>query len=464
MDGRFFRKENFSRRMRRMVVVSGLAAMLVACGPQSNPQTFLDSLGQGADDSADKAFAALARGDFGKAEKAVETALNRDPKNPYALLAGGLLYQNTNRPMRARALYEELLSLRPNQMAAVVGWDAMKVAPISEIASANMRRVDADLRRVGGWPTTQTYPSQATGAAALRATRLSPVVPSSAAASTLAPVQQMSLDGAGDGAPMQNLDAHTQAIADRFLVLKKLRDEQLITPEEYRVRRATNIGALLPLSETPPAKGLDRSVPALDQVVDRLKSLQQALQTRAITPREHAMERELILDALLPAKPDSLAAPEAAPRDLIASADRVRQIEHLRGLGLISEAEAKAEQKAVEAALRSTRVGDGSDAGGGEPKMLIPGRGGQGDALVGLVSIHLASYRSMAQAQAGWTAVRKRFRSQLATLAPDIRKTTVKGKGDFYRLYAGPISSRAEADKMCRELREKRQFCTVTNE
>ena len=75
-------------------------------------------------------------------------------------------------------------------------------------------------------------------------------------------------------APVQGMDARTRAIADRFLVLQKLRDEQLISPEEYRARRTTNIGALLPLTEPPPAKGLECSVPALEQLVDRLKSLQ----------------------------------------------------------------------------------------------------------------------------------------------------------------------------------------------
>jgi len=463
MDGRFHRKENLGRRMGRAVMVSGLAAaLLAACGPRSTPQTFLDSLGPNPDALADQALAALARGDFGAAEQDVESALQRDPRNPYALLAGGILYQNTNRPVRARALYEELLSLRPNKMASVTGWDAMKVAPITEIAAANMRRVDAALNRSGTWRESSPYAAPPASAVS---PSLAPVVTPSSVAAVSAPrgaVEAAPLSGDTATGPVQGLDARTRAVADRFQVLRKLRDEQLITPEEYRVRRAANIGALLPLTESPPAKGLDRPVPELDQVVDRLKSLQQALETRAITPREHAMERELILDALLPAKPKALAAPQAAPRDLLASADRVRQLEHLRRMGLISEAEQKAEQKAVEGAMHTAEAAGGEPSGG--PRMLVPGGTRAAAPRSGQVSVHLASYRSMEQAQSGWSQLRKTYRPQLATLAPDIRKVAVKGKGDFYRLYAGPIETRGEADKICRVLRVKRQFCSVTTD
>ena len=75
------------------------------------------------------------------------------------------------------------------------------------------------------------------------------------------------------------------------------------------------------------------------------------------------MEHELILDALFPAKPEFLAAPEAAPRDLIASAERVRQLERLRTLGLITGTEIKAEQKEVEGALRAAGAGNGALGG-----------------------------------------------------------------------------------------------------
>lgn len=437
------------RRFGRLGVAAGIAVSLAACGPQSNPKTFLDSMGPDANQSADLAVAALARGDYAGAERNLDEALKRDPRNPYALLAGGMLYQSTNRPLRARQMYEDLISLRPNQAATVIGWDPSRVVPLADIANANMNKVDADLRRSGAMPS------------------------SVAAVPTIASAGSPDASAVA-GAPVQGLDPRTRAIADRFKALQKLRDEQLITAEEYAARRNTNLGGLLPLTKTPPAAGLERPVPALDQVVERLKALQQGLQGRAITPREYEMERETILDALLPGKPVALAAPEPAPRDLLASAERMRQLERLRTMGLISEPEMKAEQAALETALRGSGAPGATspNASVGGPKMLIPGGGtgtpGAASAvappLPGQTTVHLASYRSEALARAGWDDLVKRFPRQLTTLAPDIRKTPVTGKGDYYRLYAGPFAARAEANAVCSALSAKRQFCKVTND
>ncbi len=442
------RKGGLGRRVGRLGATAGMLVSLAACGPQSNPQTLLDAMGPDANGSADLAMAALARGDYAAAERNVDAAIKRDPHNPYALLAGGMLYQSTNRPLRARQMYEDLLALRPNQAATVIGWDPSRVAPLADIANANMNKVDADLRRAGAMPPVAM------------------VATPGLAAPVAAPV---------DAQPVQALDPRTRAIADRFKTLQKLRDEQLITAEEYAARRNANIGALLPLTKTPPAAGLDRPVTALDQVVERLKALQRGLQGRAITPREYEMERETILDALLPAKPTALAAPEPAPHDLLASAERMRQLERLRTQGLITDPEMKAEQAALEAALRGSSSGAaGSVAPGaapGGPRMLIPGGSGASIAasplappLPGQTTVHLASYRSEAQAQTGWDDLVKRFPRQLTTLAPDIRKIPVAGKPDNYRLYAGPFASRTEAASVCKALAAKRQFCNVTND
>ena len=101
-------------RIGRAGMAIGLLAALAGCGPQSNPQTFLEAMGPDANASADLALAALARGDYAAAETNVDAALKRDPHNQYALLAGGMLYQSTNRPLKARQAYEDLLALRPN--------------------------------------------------------------------------------------------------------------------------------------------------------------------------------------------------------------------------------------------------------------------------------------------------------------------------------------------------------------
>lgn len=431
-------------RIGRLAIALGLVGTLAACGPQSNPQTFLDAMGPSADAAADQALAALARGDYAAAETSLDAALKRDPRNPYALLAGGLLYQSTNRPLKARQMYEDLLAQRPNGAATVQGWDPSRVVPLADIAAANIRRVDADLQRGGSaWP----------------------------AASTSAPMPGLVAPVAAVAPEIAPLDPRTRAIADRFLTLRKLRDEQLITPEEYAARRTANAGALLPLSKSPPAAGLDRPVPGIEQIVERLKALQQGLQSRAITPREYELERDTILNALLPSKPTTLAPPEPAPKDLLASAERMRQLERLHAMNLITEAEMKAELAALEAGLRSSGGAPGPVATvpvSGGPQMLVPGsaaeRASAAAPLPGQTTVHLASYRSNVQAQEGWVELLKRFPAQLSTLAPDVRKVPVAGKGDYYRLYAGPVASHADAAAICRALAAKRQFCKVTND
>lgn len=430
----------------RLGITVGLVAALAACGPQSNPQTLLDSIGPNADSGADQALAALARGDYAAAETSLDAALKRDPRNQYALLAGGLLYQSTNRPLKARQMYEDLMALRPNGAATVQGWDPSRVVPLADIAAANIRRVDADLQRGGSaWAAPAYAPVPTPGLAA----------PVAVAAPEVAP-----------------LDPRTKAIADRFLTLRRLRDEQLITPEEYTARRTPNAGALLPLSKSPPAAGLDRPVPGIDQIVDRLKALQRGLQTRAITPREYEVERGVILDALLPQTPATLAAPEGAPKDLLASAERMRQLERLKAMNLITDPEMKAELAALEAGLRSgsASASPGPVAtvplSGGGPQMLIPGgsRAAVSPPLPGQTTVHLASYRTEAQAQAGWADLLKRFPKALGTLAPDVRRTPVPGQADTFRLYAGPLATQGEAAAVCRALAAKRQFCKVTND
>ena len=42
----------------------------------------------------------------------------------------------------------------------------------------------------------------------------------------------------------------------RFKILRGLRDQGLVTPDEYRLRRQVNLGALMRYTNPPPASGL----------------------------------------------------------------------------------------------------------------------------------------------------------------------------------------------------------------
>ena len=402
------------------LAAAGAALVLWGCGPASNPQTFLDSFKPSSDEAARMALGSLAVGDFAKAEGEVETALRRDAKNPYALLAAGLLYQNTARPIKARAMYEELLSLHPAQTVTLPGADSPKPVPIAEVAAANLKRVESASR--DGW-------SAFAGIAAAPA-QAAPVPSGRVETAVLSPVGAAS------------------AVAERFLVLRRLRDEQLVTPEEYQVRRAANIGALLPMSSRPPAEGLDRPVPAAERIEDRLREMQKALRNHAISAQEYETERGIILDGLLPARPERLAGRETPPADVLAAAARAREIERLRALGLIGDDEAQAERRAVEAALRP------APAPAARPETLVPTSGKS-------VMVRLASYRTEALAKAGWADLKKRFPAELGRLSPRTRKVKVRDKGTFVRLYAGPLPGRSAAADLCGTLKRKKQFCTV---
>ena len=145
-------------------------------------------------------------------------------------------------------------------------------------------------------------------------------------------------------------------IISRFKTLQKLRDQGLMTPEEYDARRKANLGALLRLTQPPPSTGLERSVPSAERIIQRLRAISRALELRAITVRQHGAERKTIVDGLLPESPTHRVAPEPAPKGLLASADAIRRIEMLNEKGLITSQEAATEKAAIEKNLTKFRA------------------------------------------------------------------------------------------------------------
>jgi hypothetical protein len=78
-------------------------------------------------------------------------------------------------------------------------------------------------------------------------------------------------------------------------------------------------------------------------------------------------------------------------------------------------------------------------------------------------AVHIASYRSEEAARNGWTQLRRAHPQLLGNLQPDVARVNLgAGKGVFFRLMAGPLPSQAEADRICRELKARRQFCDTT--
>jgi hypothetical protein len=76
---------------------------------------------------------------------------------------------------------------------------------------------------------------------------------------------------------------------------------------------------------------------------------------------------------------------------------------------------------------------------------------------------HLASYRTVAVARNGWQSLLRKFPKELGDLEFSTTKFDAgNGKGTYIWLVAVSFNSLAGADKFCRKLKSKRQFCKGT--
>lgn len=252
-------------------------------------------------------------------------------------------------------------------------------------------------------------------------------------------------------------------ILERFAILDRLTEEGLLTRQERDQRRAQNIGALLPYSAPSPARFLGREVPSGDAISARLASLRRSLEMRAITPRQHALERSIILDALLPAEPRLRAQAEPPPSDVIEAAALIGQLESLRFSGIISDAEFEREKSAIDNYLMTGMI---PDMGDNAPAMssgqaVEPAPVASSPSGLGL---HLASYRTQQAAEAGWQTISGKYQGQLSGLDPKITQVNLgQGKGTFFRLLAGPVPDQQRAKSICDQLKRSNQYCDPLN-
>lgn len=76
--------------------------------------------------------------------------------------------------------------------------------------------------------------------------------------------------------------------------------------------------------------------------------------------------------------------------------------------------------------------------------------------------VHLASYRSEAMALRGWRILSQKSHGLLMSRAPLTRKVSVKDKGEFYRLYIGPLMAKDDARTLCESLKIQKIECNVS--
>ncbi len=468
-------------QIKQFVLVVCMTVGLGACGSFAGGHWFDDDFWASSplkeNAEAELGLAELAKGNHIVAQGHFQKALKGNPRDVQALLGQGILYHNTGQITKAREMYEAVLAIRPTASEQMVVWNSITTRPISEIASVNLALLESGgvLTSMGKPPVgppingIQTPPSLPSGPAmsvgvvppAMGVTNGSVMMnravakpaagsPSAVAASSMVP-------------RFADADAN---IFGRFKTIRTLRDQGLITPEEYLTRRQANVGALLPLTSPPPAAGLDRPVPTTEQISGRLRAIGRALEMRAITISQHAAERSMILDALMPAAPVRVANPGPPPQGLMEAADTVRKLEQLKAAAIITSDEYVKERQAVERAMQARpMLSKKSTAPAATSSPGLHKTGAKTSTKSGgpKTAVHLASYRSRKAADRGWAQLRRAHKNVLGPLEPNIAKVNLgPGKGIYYRLKAGPLDGRTAASNICRKLKARRQYCELS--
>ncbi len=297
-------------------------------------------------------------------------------------------------------------------------------------------------------------------------------------------VPSMRSQDAPGGMASRPLSAAEKAVAQRFENLKLLLDQGLITPEEYARHRGANVGALLPYTHEPGAVGLERPVPSGDAIVARLEALRRSLEVRAISTRQHAMERTMIINALLPDAPTDRANPMPPPEDVLQAASMISHLQTLRSRNLVSQDEFDREKRALEQALktgttnpqasaRAEAAATAAKAAAAAPKKAEP-TVSKADAEAAAAAeeltapvpgpvLHLASFRSQDAAKKAWVDALDHNKTLLGVVKPVIRRIDMgQERGVFYRLMAGPYASLAAAETACQALKQNNQFCRAS--
>ncbi|MBL95192.1 MAG: hypothetical protein CMF70_07800 [Magnetovibrio sp.] len=399
--------------------------------------------------NAEMGIAALAKGNFVTAEGYFKKALGKDPRDVEALLGAGILYQNTGQIVKARQMYEAVLALHPDESLQFVVWNTLTTRPISQIASVNLSLLDT-----GGTPSTMAgAPPTAPLGKIGGETKTAPVL----GRNSLNSVGSLSRLG-DDAQSIGKFTGKDSNIMSRFSTLRALRDQGLLTPQEFAARRQANIGALLPLTSPPPAAGLGRPVPTTEQISARLRAIGRALGMRAISASQHANERAMIVDALMPSSPVIVAEPGLPPKGLMEAADAVRRLEQLRDNGYISSDEYSRERQAIE--LTVSPVSGVSRLGSKGKAKKLAGR--KLPLSSPQPAIHLASFRSKNKAENGWKKIKRSHGKVIGKLGHKVARVDLGKKGIYYRLKVGPFSTVKRAEAVCKKLKRRGQFCQPT--
>lgn len=452
-------------RLRRGAALAALVASLGGCQALLDPNGTQNTVeGVVNADASDRAMAALTRGDYAAAERHALTALRYNSRDGLGLLAAGLAYQGLGRHDLARQYYEVIITGNiPGSIMTPGDGGVVMPRSIIDVARANMAAIDKMTGRYV--PRSAAESGRAPGASAVGAPPLPFGASDPLAASTRpqAAVGPMRPIGGGGDAVVSAAEANATG---RFRILKRLLDEGLVTPDEYRVRRAANTGALLPYTGKTPAAGLDRPIPPDEALSARLRALAQNLEGRAITAAEHAAERNTILDALLPEKPRKVEVPPLPPKDLLEAGQSIGRVERLLAAGLISADEAAKEKAAIDQRYNSqmsSQVVEGSVTGLRPAVTSAPVAAQNGGKAAtpaakssGKWGVALARAGTEDEARTLWDGIKRKFPEELGKYDATFRPNA---EASAWRVLVGPLASKTAASKLCKTLKLHRQSC-----
>ena len=223
-------------------------------------------------------------------------------------------------------------------------------------------------------------------------------------------------------APMrQNLESDWRSRMDeRISILQDLYAEGFLSEDELMARLG---GAW--------SRSHGDASPDISEIGYRLEALESLLQRGMISSQGYAVERGHVLDELAPI----MAMPEGrSPKSQTA-------------------APPPAESPQANAQAEATK------GGVQEP----PAAPQEAAAAAERAHVHLASYRSEKAALRGWKTLKKRHGDLLGDLSPRVNEVDLgPGKGVYFRVEAGPISDQESAAELCKKLKSRKMFCTVT--
>ncbi len=462
-------------------VLSALAVMLAAGCADYRVEAQRD---------VDDAVLALRQGNY----PAAAAALRALPFNtPYTLALTGILYERTGRPDLAAETYRAALTDHDTEtLSTVIPAGLTEAGRPLTVRDFLHRRLDVLFGR-----TPQAWQSATTRVVAVGRNAGRPVGEEGTV--------RLSTNTAGAGA----VEAVLESATDRFETLRHLLKAGLVTEDEYKARRETNLGGLLPLTQPAPAAGLGRPAPPHGQVVDRLQTMREEVERGALSAQQQALERQRILDALLPADPalrDRLVKPPFTQAQVRFMLDRLERLQSER---LVSARAAGRERAAVRRARTSAAAATySSPAEGVVPpagfleevavveeyrptrtpsRMLTPETiiGAHGRMPPDMMTaplpevgsppprsvprdpvrstagwgVHLASFNNRDDWRTGWQRISGTLGSALGGLQPQMVEAEDSDGTTIYRLVMGPLPNQAAAASVCQRATAAGEYC-----